>query len=139
MATHTNLSSLFTDIADAIRAKTGKTETIVADNFPAEIAVIETGDNMVSVTYSLGSGTLLYFDEDNQMKTGSGGPWTVNVNSGIVFVYYANTGATLTCSGDYIVAIDRLHQSVLYNCALVKFLSDGGTITVTGGDDLGGN
>ena len=43
MATYTNLSSLFTAIADAIRAKTGKTGEIVADNFPAEIAVIETG------------------------------------------------------------------------------------------------
>ena len=32
--THTSLSSLFTDIADAIREKTGDTETIVADDFP---------------------------------------------------------------------------------------------------------
>jgi hypothetical protein len=43
MATHTNLASLFTAIADAIRAKTGGTETIVADNFPTAIAGIETG------------------------------------------------------------------------------------------------
>lgn len=32
--THTSLSSLFTDIADAIREKTGDTATIVADDFP---------------------------------------------------------------------------------------------------------
>ena len=32
--THTSLSSLFTDIADAIREKTGDTGTIVADDFP---------------------------------------------------------------------------------------------------------
>lgn len=38
MATHTTLSSLFTAIADAIRAKKGTTATIVADNFPTEIA-----------------------------------------------------------------------------------------------------
>lgn len=37
MATHT-LSSLFTEIADAIRAKKGTTAQIVADNFPTEIA-----------------------------------------------------------------------------------------------------
>ena len=34
MATHTNLSSLFTDIADAIREKTGDTASIIADDFP---------------------------------------------------------------------------------------------------------
>lgn len=32
--THTTLTSLFSDIADAIRAKTGGTGTIVADDFP---------------------------------------------------------------------------------------------------------
>lgn len=51
MATHENLASLFTDIADAIRAKTEKTGAIVADNFPAEIAAIETvGDDEISIT-----------------------------------------------------------------------------------------
>lgn len=43
--THTNLTSLFSDIADAIRAKTGETGTIVADNFPSAISGIETGLN----------------------------------------------------------------------------------------------
>ena len=43
MATHTTLASLFTDIADSIRAKTGKTDNIVADDFPEEIAGITTG------------------------------------------------------------------------------------------------
>ena len=41
--TYTNLKSLFTDIADAIREKTGKTDTIVANDFPNEIASISTG------------------------------------------------------------------------------------------------
>lgn len=40
MATHTTLASLFTDIADAIRAKKGTSATIVADDFPTEIASI---------------------------------------------------------------------------------------------------
>ena len=38
MATHTTLSSLFTAIADAIRAKKGTSAKIIADNFPTEIA-----------------------------------------------------------------------------------------------------
>lgn len=40
---HATLTALFTDIADAIRAKTGKTGKIVADNFPSEIAAIQAG------------------------------------------------------------------------------------------------
>lgn len=40
---HDTLTALFSDIADAIRAKTGKTESIIADNFPSEIAAIQAG------------------------------------------------------------------------------------------------
>lgn len=38
--THTTLTSLFIDIADAIREKTGGTDAIVADNFPSAIEAI---------------------------------------------------------------------------------------------------
>lgn len=41
--THSTLTSLFTDIADAIRAKKGTSDTIIADNFPSEIASIPSG------------------------------------------------------------------------------------------------
>ena len=41
--THASLASLFTDTANAIRAKTGSTDTIVADNFPTAIANIAVG------------------------------------------------------------------------------------------------
>lgn len=44
--THVTLTSLFTDIADAIRAKTGGSDTIVADNFPAAISAIDTQENL---------------------------------------------------------------------------------------------
>ena len=40
---HETLSSLFSDIADAIREKTGGSESIVADTFPDAIAAIEGG------------------------------------------------------------------------------------------------
>lgn len=40
---HTSLAALFTAIADAIRGKTGAADTIVADDFPEQIAAIETG------------------------------------------------------------------------------------------------
>lgn len=48
--THTTLASLFSAIADAIRAKTGGTDQIVADNFPSEIAAIETGIQLPTLT-----------------------------------------------------------------------------------------
>ena len=41
--THTSLKSLFSDIADAIRTKTGSTALIVADDFPTEISNIHSG------------------------------------------------------------------------------------------------
>ena len=40
MATHTTLASLFTAIANAIRTKKGTSATIIADDFPTEIASI---------------------------------------------------------------------------------------------------
>ena len=41
--THSTLTSLFSDIADAIRVKKGTSADIVADNFPDEIASITGG------------------------------------------------------------------------------------------------
>lgn len=42
--THSTLTSLFSDIADEIRAKKGTSADIVADNFPDEIASIPSGE-----------------------------------------------------------------------------------------------
>lgn len=50
MATHTTLSNLFSDIADAIRAKTGGSATIVADAFPEAIAAIRTRGELQAKT-----------------------------------------------------------------------------------------
>ena len=48
--THITLTSLFSDIADAIREKTGSSETIVADDFPTAIANIPTGGGGITTT-----------------------------------------------------------------------------------------
>ena len=42
---HTTLASLFTDIANAIRAKKGTSAAIVADDFPTEIANLPSGSS----------------------------------------------------------------------------------------------
>lgn len=47
---HDTLNSLFTDIADAIREKTGSTEQIVADDFPEKIKELPTGGSSVAGT-----------------------------------------------------------------------------------------
>ena len=74
--THSTLTSLFTDIASAIRAKDGTSAPIVADNFPTAIANIPSGSTTISPlsvtsngTYTAPSGTAY-------------SPVTVNVSGG---------------------------------------------------------
>lgn len=56
MATHTTLTSLFDDIADAIREKDGSTASIIADNFPTKIRAISTGfETVIEVTTKAGA------------------------------------------------------------------------------------
>lgn len=50
--TYTTLGGLFTAIANAIRAKKGTTDTIVADNFPSEIESIASHPSLQSKTVS---------------------------------------------------------------------------------------
>lgn len=46
---YSTLTSLFTAIADAIRGRTGGTDTIVADDFPDAIAAIEANKSVASI------------------------------------------------------------------------------------------
>lgn len=52
--THSTLASLFTDIAKAIRSKTGSSASIVADQFPEAIAGISVGVDTSDATASAG-------------------------------------------------------------------------------------
>lgn len=75
MANHTSLASLFSDIADAIRAKTGGSSNIIADNFPTAISQIPTGGSASLGTKNItANGT--YDAEDD----GYDGYSSVNVN-----------------------------------------------------------
>lgn len=58
MPTHTSLPSLFTDIADAIREKTGDSGQIAAENFPAAISEIVTGLVFAPLVTAERTGTL---------------------------------------------------------------------------------
>lgn len=57
--THTTLTSLFSDIADAIREKTGGSADIVADSFPTAISSIPTGCPLPQLTEPAAAGDIL--------------------------------------------------------------------------------
>lgn len=57
MATHTNLSSLFTDIADSIRSVSGGTASIQADTFPMAIQSLGSGFAKIQTGSYVGTGT----------------------------------------------------------------------------------
>lgn len=79
--THTSLKSLFSDIADAIRTKTGSTASIVADDFPTEISNIPSG----------GSATedLLWTNPDPTVQFD---PQTVNLSGSLLNYEYVKVG-----------------------------------------------
>ena len=69
--THTTLTGLFEDIADAIRAKTGDSGDIVADSFPEAIASIpegEGGDYNITSAVSGGTQVISITDADGGLE-----------------------------------------------------------------------
>lgn len=94
MAKYTTLSSLFTAIADAIRAKSGGSAKIVADDFPDMIGQISTGITPSGTKSITANGT---HDVTNYASA--------NVNVPIPDGYYKPNGTkTITVNGDYDVA-----------------------------------
>ena len=65
------LTELFTAIANAIREKTGKTESIVAENFPSEIAAIQAGGGNIETctitvqSFAANIEKIIYFSSEN--------------------------------------------------------------------------
>ena len=74
--THETLTSLFTDIADAIRSKTGSEESIKADDFPSAIEGMEVGGGGADVS-GVTAGTddvvegKIFVDSEGNEKTGT--------------------------------------------------------------------
>ena len=71
--THSTLTSLFTDIADAIRAKTNSNSTIVADDFPTAISNIPSGGGMQLVQH--------LYDHSYKFSETNFASWTPSTNS----------------------------------------------------------
>lgn len=98
MARIDNLTNFLTDVADSIRSKTGKSETIAAEDFDTEIESIETGGTLQSksITITENGTTSITPDtgydglSDVSVTTDvSGGGETVYINDAS-YLFYSN-------------------------------------------------
>ena len=105
--THTTLTSLFSDIADAIRGKTGSSATIVADNFPTAIANIPTGGGSPNIqslsvttngTYTAPTGVDGYSPVAVNVSGGGGGG---SATDPVRFIDYDGTILHSYSAGDF--------------------------------------
>lgn len=105
------LTELFSDIANAIRAKTGDSNNIVAANFPTAIAAIPSGSggNVIKIT-----GTTYYDSEDDIIS------FTVNTGIDSAPIY----------------AIIKLEFVTLSNCYFLQIGTN--IIRWSGGPNQGG-
>lgn len=113
---HTSLASLFTDIADAIRGKTGGTAALVADNFPTAIAAIP-GVRVAAVTATPSSDSdSLSFTVSSSM---SGLPKIFSCAPGL-----AGTTNSLGTGKRYIMSL-QYNGSVIYGETVYRSSSSG--------------
>ena len=120
---HSTLTSLFSDIADAIRAKTGENGTIVADEFPDAIAAIPSGGG-AKPSYLLSNGdtvSTFYFNGEYDLDTFLAGLTYADTDP--------NTGLGVCAIGlGYLYAVDMTNGGLTGEYALVE--NDGTNTTV---------
>jgi len=106
---HSSLADLFSDIADAIRAKTGGSSDIVADDFPDEIAAIPSGGGGTSKNAQIAPG----FGRTNQTAyTAISGQSITVAKTGTYHVYWEGyRSSTSGTNGSCLYIGDSAHSS----------------------------
>lgn len=136
--THSTLTGLFSDIANAIRAKTGGSETIVADMFPDAIAAIPEEwdpENMINVYPAHSTLANLFSDVADAIreKTGESGEIIAdNFPDKISEIITAKTPVTVPTPA----------SAYIYNGSAQSFVFNNepsGAIAVKSGDTSGTN
>ena len=125
---HTSLASLFSDIAAAIRAKSGGTAQIVADDFPDAIAAIPTGTVAVATATRSHARSIQFSvaGEPKAFALQSTAERTLGSSTAFEVVCAVSDGATLTysCAG-------TSNQVYYYTDGSLTAAYAGGTLTLT--------
>lgn len=137
---HTSLASLFSDIADAIRAKTGGSSQITADDFPTAIAAIPSGgggsatieelDVSASGTYTASGGV----DGYSPVVVPAGTEGTPTASKGSVSNHAITVTPSVTNSAGYISGGTKTGTGVSVTAA--ELVSGSETKTANGTYDV---
>lgn len=128
MANHTSLASLFSDIANAIRAKTGGSGNLVADNFPTAISQIPTGitpTGTINITQNGDHNVTNYATAHVNVPTGGGVTgWTVKQLDAVNY----DEGSLIFSSDQEITAVPTAY--IVYSLATNSSLEDGSFVAL---------
>ena len=127
---HNTLTGLFSDIADAIRAKTGGSSQIVADDFPTAIANILSGPARTSADLSVSGATVTapagVYSTDASASVASGSATTPATT--------ISSSPTITVSSAGLITATNSKTQSITPTVSAGYVSSGaaGTITVSG-------
>lgn len=135
---YNSLGDLFTAIADAIRAKKGTSSTISAQNFPSQIASIESANYATkSVTLGSSNASISFPDLLGSPKffvailNQSSSIYTSSSNPTILAVYKTGTGSTKYALSMYQGSTTTKPATAARTSSYLAYSYDSGTSTLT--------
>lgn len=122
--THATLRALFSDIADAIRAKTGETGTIIADQFPEAIASISGGGGGTEMEDAFVTRTLSGTYENSRVtKVGDFAFYHNTLITGVSFPAAVTVGISAFAYCSKLQRADFPEATAIYSSAFSNCLS----------------